>query len=165
MGYLFYALDYNSTIVFRFLLKLFQIWPLGALCSFDIPQHSVWASQVALVVKNLPANAGVARDAGSIPGSERYPGEGKDPLQYLCLENSTDALGGLQSMGSQRVGHNGATQHISLCMCVCCVCITSLLSGTTECSTLILNISCQSPKISHISKELWVLLLKNSFRE
>ena len=31
MGYLFYALDYNSTIVFRFLLKVFQIWPLGAL--------------------------------------------------------------------------------------------------------------------------------------
>ena len=30
-------------------------------------------SQVALVVKNLPANAG---DAGSIPGWERSPGEG-----------------------------------------------------------------------------------------
>ena len=30
-----------------------------------------WASQVALVVKSPPANAGNVRDAGSIPGSER----------------------------------------------------------------------------------------------
>ena len=34
------------------------------------------ASQVALVVKNLPANTGDARDAGSIPGSGRSPGGG-----------------------------------------------------------------------------------------
>jgi len=39
-------------------------------------------------VKNLPANAG---DAGLIPGSRRYPGEGNGyPLQYPCLENSMD---------------------------------------------------------------------------
>ena len=31
----------------------------------------VWASQVVIVVKNLPANAGDIRDAGSIPGSGR----------------------------------------------------------------------------------------------
>ena len=31
---------------------------------------------VALVVKNLPANAGDISDAGSIPGSGRSPGEG-----------------------------------------------------------------------------------------
>ena len=43
------------------------------------------ASQVALVVKNLPANAG---DADSIPGSGRSPREGHgNPLQYSCLEN------------------------------------------------------------------------------
>ena len=46
------------------------------------------ASQVALVVKNLPANAGDIRDVGSIPGSERSPGGGHgNPLQYSCLEN------------------------------------------------------------------------------
>ena len=33
-------------------------------------------SQVALVVKNLPANAGDARDTDLIPGLERSPGEG-----------------------------------------------------------------------------------------
>ena len=32
-----------------------------------------------------------AGDLGSIPGSGRSPGEGKgNPLQYSCLENSTD---------------------------------------------------------------------------
>ena len=45
-------------------------------------------SQVVLVVKNLPANAGDLRDMGSIPGSGRSPGEGHgNPLQYSCLEN------------------------------------------------------------------------------
>ena len=43
------------------------------------------------VVKNPPANAGDARDVGSIPGSGRSPGVGNgNPLQYSCLENSMD---------------------------------------------------------------------------
>ena len=47
-----------------------------------------WASQVELMVKNLPANAG---DAGLIPGLERSSAEGNgNPLQYSCLENPKD---------------------------------------------------------------------------
>ena len=47
-----------------------------------------WASQVALVVKNLPANAGDIRDPGLIPGSGRSPGGGhSNPLQDSSLEN------------------------------------------------------------------------------
>ena len=43
------------------------------------------------VVKNMPANAGDARDVGSIPGSGRSPGEGNgNPLWYSCLESSKD---------------------------------------------------------------------------
>ena len=39
----------------------------------------------------MPANAGDVRDAGSIPGSGRSPGEGNgNPLQCSCLENSMD---------------------------------------------------------------------------
>ena len=58
------------------------------------------------VVKNLPANAGDARDMGSIPGSGRSPGVGNgNPLQFSCLENSMDRGAWLQSMGSQRVRH------------------------------------------------------------
>ena len=49
------------------------------------------ASQVALVVKNPPANAGDVRDVGLIPGSGRFPGgEHSNPLQYFCLENPMD---------------------------------------------------------------------------
>ena len=47
--------------------------------------------KVSLVVKNLPANVGDIRDAGSIPGSGRSPGGGHgNPLQYSCLENPMD---------------------------------------------------------------------------
>ena len=43
------------------------------------------------MIKNLPANAGDARDAVSIPGSGRCPGGGcGNPLQYSCLENPMD---------------------------------------------------------------------------
>ena len=51
----------------------------------------LWASQVALVVKNPPGNAGDAKGAGLIPGSGRSPGvENGNLLQYFCLENSMD---------------------------------------------------------------------------
>ena len=49
------------------------------------------ASQVALVVKNPPANAGDLRDVVSIPGSVRSSGGGHGKLlQYSCLENPMD---------------------------------------------------------------------------
>ena len=66
------------------------------------------ASQVALVVKNPLANAGDTREVSSIPGLGRSPGEGHgNPLQYSCLENPMDREAWrLQSMGSQRVGHD-----------------------------------------------------------
>ena len=53
----------------------------------DLESFSVllWASQVALVVKNLPTNAG---GPGSIPGLGRSPGgEHGNSLQYSCPEN------------------------------------------------------------------------------
>ena len=46
------------------------------------------ASKIALLVKNLPANAGDTRDACSSPGSGRSSEVGNGtPLQYSCLEN------------------------------------------------------------------------------
>ena len=49
---------------------------------------TLWAFPEAQLIKNLPANAGDARDVGSIPGSGRPPGGGRGNLfQYSCLEN------------------------------------------------------------------------------
>ena len=61
----------------------------------------MWASQVAVVVKNPLASVGDIRDVGSIPGWGRSPEEGNGyPLQYSDLENSMGCI------ESQRVGHN-----------------------------------------------------------
>ena len=60
-----------------------------------LSKREIWASLVALTVRNLAADAG---DAGSIPGSGRSAGEGNgSPSQYSCLENSMDkgVTGGL----------------------------------------------------------------------
>ena len=81
-------------------------------------QPGTWASQVLLVVKNPPANARDAKDAGSVSGLGRYPAIGKgNPLQYSCLENFMDR-GALWATvhGVARVGHDLATkpQHTQL---------------------------------------------------
>ena len=49
-------------------------------------------------------------ESGSIPGSGRSPGEGNvNSLQYACLENSMGRRACQESMGSQRVGLDSAT--------------------------------------------------------
>ena len=51
--------------------------------------YKTLTSQVALVVKNLRANAGDIRDMVLIAESGRFPEVGNGfPLQYFCLENS-----------------------------------------------------------------------------
>ena len=56
-----------------------------------------------------------AGDLGLIIGLERSPGEGNGyPLQYSCWRTPwTEELGRLQSSGSQRVGHNRATDTLT----------------------------------------------------
>ena len=65
------------------------------------------------MVKNLPANAGDTRDAGSIPRWGRFPGGGSGtPLQCSCLEiPRTEEPGGLWYMGPQSVRHHRATEY------------------------------------------------------
>ena len=75
-------------------------WHIPVLGYLNIWKHATFsfrsccascAPQVALVVKNLPANAGVVRDMGSIPGVGRSPGGGHgNSLLYSCLENPMD---------------------------------------------------------------------------
>ena len=64
-----------------------------------------WASQVALVAKNLPANAGDIRDTG-FPGLERFPGQHGNPLQYSRLENSVDRRIWPATVHQVTVGHD-----------------------------------------------------------
>ena len=53
--------------------------------------NDMWASQVVLVVKNLPAKAENLRDVSSVPQSGRSPGGGHgNPLQDSCLGNPVD---------------------------------------------------------------------------
>ena len=67
-----------------------------------------WASQVAVVIKNPPANAGDTTAAGSIPGSGRSLEEEMAPHSSILAWRIpwTEEPGGLQSMGSQRLGHD-----------------------------------------------------------
>ena len=59
-----------------------------ACCMVDVIYIQAVGNWVALLVKNLPADAGDARDSSLIPGLGRFPGGGhSDPLQYSCLEN------------------------------------------------------------------------------
>ena len=69
------------------------------------------ASQVVLVVKNLPASAGYTRNSGLIPGW----GSGEDPLEESTATCSsilawgipwTEAPGEQWSMGQQRFGYD-----------------------------------------------------------
>ena len=62
------------------------------------------------VVKNPPANARHAGEAGWIPGLGRSPGEGNgNPLQYICLENPH----GQRSLaGYSPWGHIDVTEHV-----------------------------------------------------
>ena len=81
----------------RSLFNVLQEMSHGDLASVQLETVSFgeitpsWGFQVALVVKNPPANAGDLRDPGAIPGLGRSPGgEQGNPLQYSCLENPTD---------------------------------------------------------------------------
>ena len=68
----------------------------------------LWASQVALVLKNLPAKPRDLRDVNSVRETGRSPGGGRgNPLQYSCQRILwTEEPGELQSRGSQRVRHD-----------------------------------------------------------
>ena len=75
--------------------------PLSIFLSLYAPSG---APQAALVVKNLPANAGDVWDVGSVPGLGRSPGGGHGhSLQYSCLKNPLDR-------GTRQATVNGAAK-------------------------------------------------------
>ena len=73
------------------------------------------ASQIVLVVKNPPTNTGDTRDTGfGLPGSGRTLEKGMAAHSNILAWEIpwTEEPGGLQSMGSQRVRHKRATEHL-----------------------------------------------------
>ena len=70
----------------------------------------MWASQVVIVVENLPDNARDMRDVKSlIPELGRYPGGGHgNPSQYSCLENPKDQ--GAWQATVHRIAESGMTE-------------------------------------------------------
>ena len=75
-----------------------------------------WASQVALMVKNLHAKAGAVRDVGSIPGWGRSLEEGLGSLlQYSCLESPKDR--GAWWATVRKVAESDTTERLSTHAC------------------------------------------------
>ena len=71
--------------------KIYSTIPFMSLLSTCSVMFYESQSQVVLVVKNPPGNAGDKKDAGLLAGSGRSPGEANgNPLQCSCLENPMD---------------------------------------------------------------------------
>ena len=68
-----------------------------------VPHPPTQASQVALVVKNPPANAGDIRDVGLILGIKSMAAHSSILAWRIPW---TEEPGRLQPIGSHRVGHN-----------------------------------------------------------
>ena len=68
------------------------MWAAGRICvQVRSEKRTGRASQLALAVKNPPANPGDTGDVSSNPDLGRSPGgRNGNPLQYSCLENPTD---------------------------------------------------------------------------
>ena len=79
---------YVFTYVYGWIQFAMFMWVLVPFFFNFLFYIEVLASQVVLMVKNLPANAG---EMASISESRRSPEGGNgNPLQYLCLENLMD---------------------------------------------------------------------------
>ena len=69
-------------------------------------------------VKNSHANARNAREVDSIPGSERFPGEGNgNPLQYSCLVNSMDRGAWWATVHGVAKSHTQLSTHATYYIC------------------------------------------------
>ena len=91
-------LSLSLTLPPSHLCRLSQKTRLNSLC-YKAASHSIYftrvvytlASQVVLVVRNLPANTRDIKDTGLIPVLGRFPGGGhSNPFQYSCPENPKD---------------------------------------------------------------------------
>ena len=86
----------------------FKASQVSVFCGTEPVRELVLVSQVTLVVKNPPASAGDIKDPGSIPGSGKPLVEDMATYSIILAWRIpwTEEPGGLQSMGSHRVGHD-----------------------------------------------------------
>ena len=109
-----YGLGRNLHTIFFFLLMYINFYmrlKLG-FCGWLL---WVMGFPGGMAAKNLPAYAGDAGDVSSIPGWAGSPWGGHgNPLQHSSWRSPwTEEPGGLQSLGSQRVGH-WMTEHVCM---------------------------------------------------
>ena len=93
------------------------------------------------MVKNSSANAGDARDVGSVPGLGRSPGRGHgNPLQYSCLENPMDRRAWWATInGITRISHDLAARPSTTNT------VFQFSSVTQLCPTLCNPVDCSTP--------------------
>ena len=74
----------------------------------ELPAKPMFTNIGGTVSKELPANAEDLRDAGSIPGLGRSLENGMATLSSILAWRNpwTEEPGGLQSMGSHRIGRD-----------------------------------------------------------
>ena len=98
--------------------KFHELYSPWGCKEWDMTERLSLSLQVALAVKNLPANAD-GRDAGLISGSGRCPGTGRgNPLQDSCLENPMDRRAQWsQAMGCKESDTTEAPQLIVALQC------------------------------------------------
>ena len=93
-------------MLFQCLFDRNNISDLTYFLILQVEKSTVMDSEVALIIKNPPANAGDTRGTGSTLGWEDSLEVGNgNLLQLSCLENFTDREA-WQSTGPQKVGHN-----------------------------------------------------------
>ena len=96
---------------------------LQCLCFFPLFLWSLPISGLPwwLSGKASACNAGDLGDMGSIPGLGRSPGGGNATCSSILASEipRTEEPGGLQPMGSQRVGHYWATNNLNVCVSGC----------------------------------------------
>ena len=129
-----------------------------SLCGVDrywikVPVPLLWTSQVAAVVKNLPANAGDTRDLSSILGSGRSSGVGNgNPLQYSCLGNPMDWRNCWATVYGITKNWLWLSAHPCLCLLTClftlalCLCLLLVTYVPAQsCLALCSPMSCNPP--------------------
>ena len=114
---------------------------------FLFPWSSSWASQVVLVIKKLPANAGDIRDVGSIPGSGRSSGGGHTTHSSILawrISHGQRSLAGYSPTDWKESETTEATKHTHMAFLLACLASQSVSSATQSYPDL-----CHSMELHH----------------